>query len=92
MPEPLASPATIAVFAVFFCLWFGNACLMIARPQRWVDWFLRKPYKAWGIAVVIEDEQKLRKWFRVFGLIYAVAGALFLAAFLTSVFSPVLPM
>ncbi len=41
--------------------------LLVARPDRFVEWFWRRPYRSWGINLIIEDESKLKRKGCLFG-------------------------
>ena len=79
-PEPIP-PIAAAFVVLFFGFWFYNSYLMCYRPRRWVEWFVGKPWKPFGIAMVIQDEERLKKMARRLGLIYGVFGMVFLVIF-----------
>ena len=59
-----------------FLLWI--VYLLIARPRQFVEWFVRRTYRSWGIGIVIEDEEKLQRKARFVGqllLVFIIAHA-----------------
>ncbi len=82
MPHAEPAPLFGVIFLIaFFSFWFYHAYLMLCRPEKWIDWFFRRPWKSFGIAVSIENQDKLRKRTRFLGMIYLVTGILFLVFF-----------
>ena len=73
---------------VFFGIWFGMTYLMLASPRRWVEWFFAKPWKSWGIAVSVVDEQRLKRRARFMGLVYLAAGVMVGVAVVCSISQP----
>ena len=61
---------SIAVFGMFF--WYGY--LLLVNPKAWVEWMLVRPWRSWGLAISIIDEQKLRKKARWFGIFMVASG------------------
>ena len=78
MSEPEPMPWFGGLFFIaFFCIWFWHVYLMLARPRTWVEWFLAKLYRPFGIAVSIVDEQKLRSKLRLMGIPFLLGGLFF---------------
>jgi len=78
--EPI--PLSVGVFLLAFSgLWFFLAYLVLCRPTTWIEWFLAKPWKPFGVAVSIVDEQKLKRRMSPLGLLY-VAGGVCVVVFL----------
>ncbi len=48
--------------------------LLLARPARFVEWFMRRPYRSWGITVTVVDDTRLRRRARVLGALLFVVG------------------
>ena len=72
-------------FGIFFLFWFGSVYLMWAHPHRWVQWFLKKPWKPFGLTVTIHDAAKLRKNLRRLGMFYFAVGMTVLVAIVLTV-------
>ena len=72
-------------FGIFFLFWFGSVYLMWVHPHRWVQWFLKKPWKPFGLTVTIHDAAKLRKNLRRLGMFYAAVGLTVLAAIVLTI-------
>jgi len=66
-------------FIVFFVFWFYHGYLLLFRPTTWVEWFIRKTWRPFGLAVTIEDQEKLKRRTRLLGLIYVIGGIIFFA-------------
>lgn len=79
-PEPMRWFACL-FFVPFFAVWFWYVYLMLARPKTWVEWFLAKPWRGFGLKVSIEDEQKLRKKARIIGIVSLIFWLPFLGVF-----------
>ena len=80
MPKPEPMPGFVGVLmALFSLISIGYWYLLLARPKTFVEWFLAKPYRAWGVTVTVTDEEKLRRVTRWLGLVlvmFAVGMAL----------------
>ncbi len=63
-------------------IWFGQAYLMLAKPERWVEWFLTRPWGPLGVSVTIDDPVRLRRMTRRYGMVFAVVGGTVLACFI----------
>ena len=75
----------LVFFGIFFLFWFGSVYLMWAHPHRWVQWFLKKPWKPFGLTVAVHDAAKLRKNLRRLGMFYAAVGLTVLAAIVLTI-------
>ena len=48
--------------------WFFSIVYMLwVRPRRFIEWFLSRPYRAWGVQVTVVDENRLKRAARIFG-------------------------
>ena len=62
MPQPEPMPWIARVFIlVFFSVWFGLMYLMLARPRSYIEWFLTRPWKRFGVTVSVTDERMLKR-------------------------------
>ncbi len=78
-------PLWLVLGAVYgFLFWI--VYLLVARPLQFVDLFMRRRYRAWGISITIDDERKLRRRSRTLGWLLAV----FFAAHATLVIGAIL--
>ena len=60
----------------FVITWFY---LMLVKPELWLEWFLNRPYRWWGLQVTIVDKERFKKATRFYAMIPvigAVAGLL----------------
>ena len=48
--------------------------LLLARPQRFAELFLQRPYRSWGIRFTVEDPAKFARRCRMTGLLVGVFG------------------
>ena len=46
---------------VFFGVWCGLVYLMLARPRSYIEWFVTKPWKRFGVTVSVTDERMLKR-------------------------------
>jgi len=69
---------TMVFLVTFVPVWLANTYLMLVRPDRWVEWFLVRPCKGYGIAVSVEDQDKLRRNLRLPGWLFLVSGVVLL--------------
>jgi hypothetical protein len=62
----------IFIFVMFY--------LMIAKPELWLEWFVNRPYRLWGLQVSIVDKVRFRKATRFYALVPIVMAMLGLLA------------
>lgn len=51
---------------------FWIVYLLLARPLTFVELFMRRRYRAWGLSVMIDDVTKLKRRARMLGLLLAI--------------------
>ena len=84
---------TIPVFVWWMLLVFGVGValrfyMMLFRPELWLEWFVNRPYRLWGLRVIIEDPARFRKASHRYAVLPAVlaligsAFVLFVIAYL----------
>ncbi len=53
--------------------------LMLAKPELWLEWFVNRPYRWWGLQVTMVDKKRFLKATRTYALIpivFAIIGLL----------------
>ena len=60
----LAIDALVLVVAIGFAYWVWRS------PMQWLEWFVRRPYRGWGLNIVVVDEDKFRRACRRLALLY----------------------
>ncbi|MBI3320903.1 MAG: hypothetical protein HYZ91_01395 [Candidatus Omnitrophica bacterium] len=70
----MGSKAFILLILAAYGFLFWVVYLLIARPLQYVEWFLRRTYRSWGISMTVDDESKLKRRTRVWGLLLLVSG------------------
>ena len=80
--EPMPWFGLIFLIA-FFSFCFFQAYLLLRHPASWVEWFVRKLWKSFGIAVSIADEQKFRRQTTFLGMVYLISGIIMLGFFVS---------
>jgi len=43
--------------------------LMLVKPDLWLEWFVNRPYRWWGMQVKIVDQERFRKATRYYAAI-----------------------
>ncbi len=77
MSKPEPWPVSLTVFCVLFGIfWLWVSFLMMARPQRYVEWFLNKPYRWCGLQISIVDEQRFKRIARFYLVLPFLFGGL----------------
>ena len=64
---------------LFFATLLGGIyCLigymLVFKPMSYLEWGVNKPWKGFGVRVIVEDERKMRRAFRGLGLVFWVLG------------------
>jgi hypothetical protein len=63
---------TVGIVAVMFYL-------MLFKTDLWLEWFVNKPYRWWGLQVTIVDKERFRKathTYAMIPLLMAILGIL----------------
>jgi len=58
-------------------VWFY---LMLTKPEQWLEWFVNKPYRWWGLQVSIVNKERFRKATRLYALLPVLAALIGLTA------------
>ena len=69
MPWPV-----VVFFLAFGTFWIWMAYLMLVKPKQYVEWFLNKPYRWWGLQVSIVDERRFKRWSRIYAFFPCTAA------------------
>ena len=62
---------------------------MFIRPKIWLEWFLVKPWRRWGVTVSVTDERKFTRRMRLAGSLVLLGGLGMIVSFVVGgAFSP----
>ncbi len=74
----------LLLLVALYTFLFWVVYLFVARPLTFVELFMRRRYRAWGLSVTIDDETKLKRRSRALGLLLAIFFSLHAALVLGS--------
>ena len=66
----------------FFGVWFGFVYLMLARPRSYIEWFVTRPWKRFGVTVSVTDERMLKRRMLLLAVPVLLGGLGFVVAML----------
>ena len=77
-----------AFFFAAFCFWSLMIYLMCFKPEMYIEWFLAKWLRSWGVSVSVTDKEKLKRKLRGLGFFLGAWAALGLAISLFAIRIP----
>ena len=60
------------ILGIVIAWWIWLCYLLLFSPKTFVEWFLVRPYRPWGVTVTITDERKLRRQCRWVGCVFVI--------------------
>ena len=70
----------LVIIGIFWCVMIY---LMLFNQKLWLEWFVNKPYRQWGLQVTIIDEARFKRMLYIYACVPFVFGIIGLIAAMT---------